>query len=336
MTEAARPVAAEPMMADDASAGAAAALRRLAADPALRAAFAAPESPLALLLAPAARRYVSVGDRAHLLPGLRRLAGWRYGATVECIGEDTTDPGRVAEVRREYRALIADLAGIGGPARVGFDLSNLGLLIDPADCRSAVADLAAAGAAAGVGLIVSMERSALVDPILEAWQALAPAHPDLALTLQAHLHRTPGDIAALDLRDRPIRLVKGAYAEPAETALPRSPALDRRYLECLEALVAGGAQVSVATQDAALLDAAAAAGLLGRVADVEMFYGIAQPLAKRLRRDGVPVRLLSVYGSGWFLYFLHRLDEYPANVLEALADHADPTRIPGPDAYAPD
>jgi len=328
MTEAAGPA--------EVAAGAAVALRRLAADPALRAAFAAPDSPLARLLAPAARRYVSVGDRARLLPGLRRLAGWGYGATVECIGEDTTDPARVVEVRREYRALIADLAGIGGSARVGFDLTNLGLLIDPADCRTAVADLAAAGTAAGVGLIVSMERSALVAPILDAWQALAPAYPDLGLTLQAYLHRTPRDIAALDLAGRPVRLVKGAYAEAEAVALPRGPALDRRYLDCLEALVAAGARVSVATQDAALLETARTAGLLDRAAEVEMFRGVAHAVARRLRREAVPVRVLTVYGSGWFLYFLHRLAEHPANVLEALADHADPTRIPGPDAYAPD
>ena len=47
--------------------------------------------------------------------------------------------------------------------------------------------------------------------------------------LQAYLYRTPADLAALLPLEPNLRLVKGAYLEPAEVAYPRKADVDAAY-----------------------------------------------------------------------------------------------------------
>ena len=64
-----------------------------------------------------------------------------------------------------------------------------------------------------------MEGSAYVDGTIAFYERARAAHDNVGLCLQAYLHRTPADVQRL-LPLRPaIRLVKGAYDEPATIAL---------------------------------------------------------------------------------------------------------------------
>jgi len=61
------------------------------------------------------------------------------------------------------------------------------------------------------------------------FRALAEAHDNVGLTLQAHLHRTAEDLDSLIGVGAKFRLVKGVYNEDPAVALPRGPQLDARY-----------------------------------------------------------------------------------------------------------
>jgi proline dehydrogenase len=213
------------------------------------------------------------------------------------------------------------------PVQLGFDLSSVGSMVSAELAHDNAARLLKAAAARGMTLVLSMERSAFVDPILELHGALAAEHDNLAITLQAHLHRCAADAAAVAARGGKVRLVKGVYREPAEVALPRGPELDRRYVDLLRTLLDQGVPVAVGTQDPRLYELMEQEGLLERVVEAEMLHGVKPWLLRRLRDRGVPTRILAVYGENWWLHFLHRLAEHPRNVLVALADLDDPARI---------
>jgi len=51
-------------------------------------------------------------------------------------------------------------------------------------------------------------------PLRLTWQCT----PQCMLAIQAYLHRSPSDVAAISSRGGGIRLVKGAYNEPPEIA----------------------------------------------------------------------------------------------------------------------
>ncbi|MFI9778703.1 proline dehydrogenase family protein [Streptomyces sp. NPDC051956] len=303
------------------------ALKALAADPANRAAFLS--SPLLVeTFAPAAHRYVVAPDRKQLALRLTELRAKGYRTGVEYVGEEVADPDEVEAVVAEYLALIDEADdGDDDPVQLGFDLSNVGLLVSRDLAVDNTTRILRAAAAKNISVVISMERSAFVDRIIGVFDELAPHHENVALTVQAHLHRTPDDIDVIAKHGRKIRLVKGVYRERDEVALHRGPELNRRYVELAQDLLGRGVRLALGTHDATLLRLLDEHGTTLRATEIEMLHGSRPQLLKRYRERGIACRVATVYGDNWWLHFLHRLSEYPPNVLTALADLADPRRV---------
>lgn len=319
MTTEAEPANPEPDLRD-----AGFALRALAADPACRKAFIS--APLlGTVLRPAADRYVVAAERTGLLARLAALAERGYRVGAEHVGEEAVDPAEIELVCGEYLALIAECTAEPVP-QLGFDLSNVGLLVSRELAVTNTARICRAALERGVGVVLSMERSPFVDRILSVFEQLAPDHPNLGVTIQAHLHRTPDDLDRVAATGRKVRLVKGVYREDPSIALPRGRELVERYLDLAGALLDRGVRLACGTHDGAVLAGLDRRGLLGRLEEIEMLHGVRPELLRRYRERGVPCRVSAVYGTNWWLHLLHRLAEHPANVLTALADLADPAR----------
>jgi proline dehydrogenase len=115
-----------------------------------------------------------------------------------------------------------------------------------------------------------------------------------------------------------VRLVKGAYDEPAAVAHREKAEVDRAYVRCLEVLMAGGGYPMVATHDSRMIRAArSAAAATGREPgdhEFQMLYGIRTDLQESLAGAGHTVRVYVPYGDDWYGYFMRRLAERPANV----------------------
>lgn len=303
------------------------ALRTLAADPRHREAFARHTGISALFAVPASR-YVVARTRAELATRLAVLAAKGYRTGVEFVGEEATDPDEIEAVVQEYLALVAEAErDATAPVQLGFDLSNVGSLRSGDLARDNTARILRAARDKGITVVLSMERSSYVDGILAVFQDLAPDHPNLSLTVQAHLHRTAKDLDAVAAHGRKVRLVKGVYREDEDVALPRGPELTHRYVELARELLDRGVPLACGTHDAATLDLLDDRGLTGELVEVEMLHGVQPARLRALREHGVPCRVATVYGENWWLHFLHRLAEHPPNVLRALADMADPARI---------
>jgi proline dehydrogenase len=303
------------------------ALKTLAADPALRAAFV--EGPaLSRVLGTAAKRYIVAEDRDTLAGRLKVLADKGYRTGVEHVGEEAVDPAEIEGVVHEYLHLIDEADPVADqPVQLGFDLSNVGLLVSAELAVRNTARILEAARAKNMGVVISMERSGFVDSIVDAFDELAPHHANVGLTLQAHLHRTTDDLSRVARHGRKVRLVKGVYRESPDVALPRGPELDARYADLAERLLSHGVELACATQDPHVHELLDRRGLLSRIAELEMLHGVRPALLRAQRERGIPCRVATVYGTNWWLHFLHRLAEYPPNVLTALADLADPGRV---------
>ena len=306
------------------------ALKQLAARNDLRSAFL--ESPhLSQTLLPAAARYIVAADIATLLPRLDTLSELGYCTGVEQVGEEARTRAEVQDVVDEYSALLDRLKNDGqpvsGPIQIGFDLSNVGMLESRKLAESNTARLLDQAAQVESNIIISMERSEFVDQILETFFNLAADHHNVAITLQAHLHRTPQDLTRVLETGRKIRLVKGVYREQPSVALARGTELDDRYMQLFERIVVAGVPVAAASQDERLLQRLHDEGLLAAHAEVEMLHGVQPHVLRHYRDKNVRCRVATVYGDNWWLHFLHRLSEHPPNVITALADIADPGRV---------
>jgi proline dehydrogenase len=154
---------------------------------------------------------------------------------------------------------------------------------------------------------VGAEEAALTDAVLRCVLAVADdglAHR-LGASIQANLLRSPSDVTALTAAGVYIRLVKGAYVEPAG-AYPYGEATDVAFLRLGFRLAEQKVAWAMATHDARLREALLLAhGPL----PVEQLLGVRPDTLVDLHKRGIPTRLYVPYGTDWFRYWMRRLAE---------------------------
>ena len=270
----------------------------------------------------AVRRFMPGEDLAAALAVAADLAREGIGSVLTQLGEQVTNRNEAAGVRDHYLRVLEEIRQRQLPAEVSVKVTHLGLDLNPKACLQDLLALAARAATAGSFLWIDMEESRYVDATLELFQAVRAAHASVGVCLQAYLRRTPGDLEALLPLAPAIRLVKGAYNESPDVALPKKRDVDAAYAvlagRLLERAAQGDARAVLGTHDLGLItrlrERALAVGAAPGAYEVHMLYGIRSREQRALQSEGVPVRVLISYGTHWFPWYMRRLAERPANV----------------------
>lgn len=257
---------------------------------------------------------------------MRAVSGLREERTpsiITYLGENVDSDSAAGHTVAEYERLISALSAAGDNAHVSIKLTQFGWDIDRTRALDRVRSVAGRAAAAGSVFAIDMEASPYVDSTLDAYESISRDFPDTTLCLQAYLHRTPADLKRL-LSGKPyIRLVKGAYREPADRALQSRDDVSARYRslarELLTAVQRGDARVAFGTHDSDLLGQirqdARELGLAPSAYEIQMLYGIQSEARRSLAARGEQVRVLISYGRAWYAWFMRRLAEKPSNIL---------------------
>jgi proline dehydrogenase len=268
-------------------------------------------------------RFVAGDDLATAVDPIRTLVERGLLVTVDHLGEDVTDAADAMATREAYVALLdrLDDLGLAHAVEVSVKLSAVGQALPGDGGRIALdhaAAICAAAARAGTTVTLDMEDHTTVDSTLEILGTLRREHPWVGAVLQSALRRTEADAADLARAGSRVRLVKGAYAEPASVAHTAKAEVDEAYLRCLRILISGPGYPMVATHDLRMVEAARAMAVVhGRSADdheYQMLYGIRTAEQDRIAASGDRMRVYLPYGADWYGYFTRRLAERPANL----------------------
>ena len=139
------------------------------------------------------------------------------------------------------------------------------------------------------------------------------------MVLQADLYRTEQDVERINALGARIRLVKGAYREPAAVAYQKKADVDAAYARLMKRLLVAGTYPAIATHDEAMIDARAALRDRARTSrrigsSSRCCTASGATCRRRSSREGYRVRVYIPFGRQWFPYFMRRLGERPANV----------------------
>ena len=252
----------------------------------------------------------------------RELKTKNIAAVLTHLGENVCDAQEAEQVTAHYIEVLNKLHFEQLETEISVKLTQLGLDLSPEICEQNLRRLFAAENPART-LWIDMEASGYVDATLKLYRRIAADYTNAGICLQAYLHRTTADVESLLTMKPSIRLVKGAYAEPAEIALQKKDAIDANYFALAESLlrrqVKGEVRrVAFATHDSILIrkitDFAAAENILPRAVEVQMLYGIQRAEQERLAAGGWRSGVLIAYGDYWYPWFVRRLAERPANL----------------------
>jgi proline dehydrogenase len=263
-----------------------------------------------------AARFVAGETLDEAVVTLRRLneRGLRTNTTL--LGESVADRDATTRVVAAYEEVLERIAAEGLQTNVALKLTHLGVLIDEELAYANLERLVAAAARLDNFIRIDMEDSPLVDVTLRSFRRLREAgHDNVGTVLQAYLYRSEDDLASL-LPLRPnLRIVKGAYREPAEIAYPDKRDVDAAYARLVERSIAEGGFTAVATHDERLIEHAIGLGAGTDRFELQMLYGVRPQLQLDLVRRGHRVLVATPYGPDWYPYLMRRLAERPANLL---------------------
>lgn len=248
------------------------------------------------------------------------------GVLLTHLGENLETAEQANAVAEHYHNLLNKVMARGMDAEISVKPSQLGLDLDADATLAHLQSLAEHAAEAGGSLWLDMEGSAYTDPTVDLYRRLKADHGAVGICLQSYLKRTPADINALIPLKPQIRLVKGAYNEPATIAFRQKTDVDAAFQSLAVLMLphagAGELRLGLGTHDTRLIeriaDYARGAGIGLDAFEVQMLYGIRMDEQRRLAAEGYRVRDLISYGDAWYAWYMRRLAERPANMWFAL------------------
>jgi proline dehydrogenase len=258
------------------------------------------------------------------LGAAKTLQPERITTILTRLGENLTNLDEAEEVTAHYIDVLDRVQRAGLDAQISVKPTQLGLDLDPAVCQRNLDRIVAhAERANNTPVWIDMESSPYVDPTLKLFRTSRERSNAVGLAMQAYLYRTAKDLEDLIPLGPAVRIVKGAYLEPADVAYPKKSDVDESFYTLCLRLMAQDAQkrgclVHIATHDVVLADR------LMRFIDEKkiptsayefaMLYGIQRGQQQRIAASGRRLRVLISYGEYWFPWYMRRLAERPANV----------------------
>ncbi|MGW3495792.1 proline dehydrogenase family protein [Streptomyces sp. NPDC001020] len=267
-------------------------------------------------------RFIPGETVGEIVPIVKDLTGKGLELTMDVVGEDITTPEQAAAARDAYLQLIEQLKtlDLGTKAEMSVKLSMFGQALEGGHelALANVRPVVEAAAAIGTTVTLDAEDHTTLDSMFAIHEELRKDFPQTGCVIQAYLFRTEDDARRLAANGSRVRIVKGAYKEPASVAYQDKAEIDKAYVRILKILMEGQGYPMIGSHDPRLISIAQELGRrAGRKLDeyeFQMLYGIRSEEHLRLAAEGHRMRVYTAYGTDWYGYFMRRLAEKPANL----------------------
>ncbi len=243
--------------------------------------------------------------------------------TFTRLGENIQNLSEGLEVRNHYIDLIDKIAERKLDVEISVKLTQLGFDSSFEETLERFKSIALrAKEKLGNIVWIDMEGSGYTERSLFFYKKIREQFDNAGLCVQAYLYRTEKDLDDLLNINANIRLVKGAYKEPADIAFSSKKDVDSNYLHLSKILLKRRSEkefrIAFATHDenlcSQIINEAKHYSISKDRFEFQMLYGIKPVYQKHLANHNFKVRVLISYGSFWYPWYMRRLAERPANI----------------------
>jgi proline dehydrogenase len=266
-----------------------------------------------------ARRFIAGESVDEAIRVARSLEARGLLLTLDYLGESVRSAEAASAATAEYVRLIETIVNAGIERNISLKLTQLGIDVDRATCIDNLRRILDPAGRHGFFVRLDMENSRYTEATLDVFETLWHLdYRDVGVALQAYLHRTEQDVRRMNTLGARVRLVKGAYKEPATVAYQKKREVDEAFERLTRLLLDEGTYPAIATHDERLIATtrtyARERGITADRYEFQMLYGIRRDLQSSLVTAGYRMRVYVPFGTQWFPYFMRRLGERPANV----------------------
>ncbi len=238
--------------------------------------------------------------------------------TVDHLGEFVHSKETAIDRTKEAIETIETIAREKLDSHISVKMTSLGLDIDRDLVVRNMTSILDTAEKHGVMVTIDMEDEPRCEQTLELFKQLRESYSCVSTVLQAYLYRTEQDLKKLSVLKPFLRLVKGAYKEPATVAYPDKKDVDDNYKKLIRQSLEYGLYTAVATHDDEMIgytkELAEKLKIPNDQFEFQMLYGMRSKTQMELVEQGYKMRVYVPYGRDWYGYFMRRLAERPANI----------------------
>lgn len=270
------------------------------------------------------RRFVAGEVLDDAIEATRTLNQRNIQVALDHLGENVSDEQEAKAATQDYVAALTQVKQAAVEANISVKLTALGLDISREACEQNLCTILQRAAQDTTFVCVDMEASTYTADTVDITLRMHRQFEHVGTAIQSYLYRSKKDIEQLIAEGVRVRLVKGAYKEPASIAYQSKDSVDRSYVELMTMLLAHGNFPSIATHDGAIINAACQFvrdhGISKSAFEFQMLYGIRRDLQEKLVKQGYNMRVYVPYGSQWYPYLMRRMAERPANLMFVMSN----------------
>lgn len=238
--------------------------------------------------------------------------------TVDHLGEFVHSEETANERTKEAIHTIETISRENLDSHMSVKMTSLGLDISRDLVIKNMTSILDTAEKHGVMVTIDMEDEPRCEKTLALFKQFKESYSCISTVLQAYLYRTEQDLKELSVLKPFLRLVKGAYKEPASVAYPDKNDVDVNYKRLIEQSLTTGLYTAIATHDDEMImytkKLAEKLQIPNDQFEFQMLYGMRSKTQLDLVKQGYKVRVYVPYGSDWYGYFMRRLAERPANI----------------------
>lgn len=266
-----------------------------------------------------AKRFVAGESFTESIPKAKQLNNKDLKLTLDLLGENVKDRQMASDTVDSYIQLLEGIKEHGLISSISIKLTMMGLDIDHDFCRENLFRLLDVAKEQDQFVRIDMEGSDNTQITLDIFkEAFEKYGKHVGTVIQSMLYRSKDDINELAEMGADIRLVKGAYKEPAKIALQDMPAIREAFKEQAKILLEKTSFPRFGTHDDELLDwlksYTAEKGISKDSFEFQMLYGLREETMVQLTEEGYRTRVYVPFGTDWFPYFTRRLMERKENI----------------------
>jgi proline dehydrogenase len=250
------------------------------------------------------------------IKSIKELNAHGISCTVDNLGEFVFKKEEATEAKTKILQVIEAIHENNVDAHISLKPTQIGLDIEYSFCLENLREIVHLANAYDMFVNIDMEDFGHLEPTFKLLDELSMEYDNVGTVIQAYFHDAQEYLEKY--QNFRIRIVKGAYKEPAEIAYQDKGEIDQNFLKLTEWHLLNGKFTSIATHDHRIINHVKEFVKKNNIPndkfEFQMLYGFRKDLQLKLAQEGFKFCTYVPFGNDWYGYFMRRLAERPQNL----------------------